>query len=356
MRTTVSGYRLHRLVHRRRDGELWLGQTPDRSRPVAIKRRAATGGRNGTRSSAGEAAALAASDHPNVVALIEVLDDPPDRVLVLSWVAGGSLRELLDERGTLLPGELVALLQSVAAAVQHLEAHGLVHGALRPDHIVLTADGEPVLVGFGAVTMLGAGADVAPDRGATVGAPAVTASIDVSGRTGDDADDVAYLHPSLAVSGRPDGRTEVFALAVMAYECLTGRVPHRGTPAEVVALAAAGVHRPLSSWPSVPLGVAEAVEAALTCDERETSLDAGSFVDRLQAAVDPATVALPRPPVDRVGTIIGPAADETLPFGSRPSVAVVSERADAWRVAAAAVIAVALVAGLWVLAGAVLSI
>ena len=352
MRTTISGYRLHRLIDRRGGGELWLGLTPDRSRPVAIKRRAVDDERNSRRSSIGEAAALAAADHPNVVALIEVLDDPPDEVLVQPWVPGGSLRQLLDERGTLLPGEVVALLQGLADAVEHLAARGMVHGALRPDHIVLTADGAPVLVGFGAVTALVPVADVALGQRASAG----PASLDVSGPPGGDAGDVAYLHPSVALGGRPTGRTEVFAVAVMAYECLTGRVPHRGTAAEVVALAAAGVHRPLSSWPSVPSGVAEAVEAALTCDGLDLAMDAGSFLARLRTAVDPATVVRPRPRADRAWTIAGPAADETLPFGSRPSVAVGSERADAWRVAVAAVIAVAVVAGLWFLAGAVLSI
>ncbi len=358
MRTTVSGYRLHRLVHRRQGRDLWLGQTPDRSRPVAIKQRAAPDARSGGRSLAEEADALGALGHPNVVTLIEFVDDPPDQVLVLSWVPGGSLRDLLDERGTLLPGELVALLLGVAGAVEHLQARGMVHGDLRPDHIVLNTDGNPVLVGFGAVTAAPA---VTADRGAMVDLPASPQVGDRPGRIGGDIDDPAYLHPALAAGCRPDGRSAVFSLAVMAYECLTGRVPHRGTPAEVLALAAAGVHRPLSSWPSVPPGMAQAVEAGLVVDGPDVAFDdapvhAGDFVARLRAAVDPATVVRPRPPVDPAGAATGPATDETLPFGPRPSEAAASPQNDVWRVAAAAVIVIVAVAGLWFLAGAVLGI
>lgn len=347
MRTTVSGYALHHLVHRGPGCEVWLGQDPDRSRLVAIKRRSVPEVRSGGRPSTGEGEVLAALDHPNVVALVEVLDDPPDQVLALTWVPGGSLRDLLDERGTLLPGELVALLLGVAAAIEHLDAHEMVHGDLRPDHVVLNEDGSPVLVGFGSVARVAAPPAVLPGAASMLDAP---------GRAGDGLHDPTYRHPAVAASGRPDARSEVFSLAVMAYECLTGRVPHRGTPAEVLALAAAGVHRPLSSWPSVPSGVADAVEAALMADGPRPIPDAGEFVARLRDAVEPAAVVLPLPRPRHRPPATGLASDETLPFGPRPSVVGASTPPDTWRVAAAVVIATVVVAGLWFLAGAALAI
>lgn len=346
MRTTVSGYRLLQLLHRRHGRDVWLGQASEGSRPIVIKRAASVDGRYANRPLAWEADVLAALDHPNVIELIATLDDPPDQVLVLSWVPGCSLRDLLDDRGTLAPGELVALLHGVAAAVDHLDDHGFVHGDLRPDHVLLTEDGNPVLVGFGsAVTISGT-----PAR-----EPATVTSIDGAVRFGA-VDDPTYLHPMIAANGRPDGRSEVFSLGVIAYECLTGRVPHRGTPAEVVALAAATVHRPLSSWPSVPPGVAEAVEAALTPDSPDAPVDAVAFVALLRAAIDPSTVVLPRPSIDLHRALAVPATGETLPFGPRPAVALAPVTSEAWRVAVAAAIAASVVAALWFLAGAAMGI
>lgn len=337
MRTTVTGHRMDHLLHRGRDHDVWRARSSDRGGPVVVKRCSNAAHRGDTRSLVREAEVLTALTHPNVIELIGVVEDPPGVMLVLPWLGGGSLRDLLDERGSLPPGELVALLEGVADALGHLADRHLVHGDLRPDHILLATDGRPVLIGLGSAT---------------------STADDVAGtQTIRTARDPSYLHPAVADGDRADACSDVFSLAVVAYQCLTGRMPHRGTPAEVLALAAAGVHRPLTSWPSVPRGVAEVIEQALAIDSPDVPADAAIFVERLRATIDPSTVKRPQPCVDLTGNHLDRLDDETLPYGPTPPRAVAEPTPPAtWRVVVAAAIAMLVAVALWFLAGAALAV
>lgn len=348
MRTIISGYRPDQLLHRNAEHDVWLARAPDGGAPVVVKRCARAGDPQRSRSLLREGDVLARLSHSNVIELIGMVDDPPGHMLVMAPIAGGSLRDLLDEQGTLTAGAVVAVLDGVADAVGYLAGLGLIHGALRPDHVLLAADGHPVLIGFGAITDI----SCVPAGAHAVGRPPVA-----EGPSPRVFDDPTYLHPAVATGEVPHARAEVFSLGVMAYECLTGRAPHRGTSAEVVALAAAGVHRPLSSWSSVPDEVAGVVEQALDLDDPEAPVDAATFVSRLRAVTDPATVIRPRPRIDVTHTLLSPAPGETLPFGPTPPVVIDTPVApEAWRVAVAAVIATLVAVALWFVAGVLLGV
>lgn len=272
MPNDLPGHRLDRLLGRGGSGEVWLAWTAGSPpSPVAIKRVRSGAPPDAAVRLRAEAAVLASVDHPNLLRVLDVVADPPGVALVLPYAAGGSLRLLLDQVGSLDPGEVVALLAPVADALAALHRHGLAHGDLTPDNVLLTGAGEPVVADVGVTRLLGAAAP-----GTVGGTP-------------------AYLDPA-RVAGRADGAAaDLFALAVIAYEALTGRLPHRGPPAEVVALAAAGAHRPLTSWPSIPPGVAEAVERALRPDPAARPAGPVELVAALAAAVPPSTVRRPPP-------------------------------------------------------------
>jgi hypothetical protein len=106
----------------------------------------------------------------------------------------------------------------------------------------------------------------------------------------------AYLDPALLTGKAVAPSADVYAFGVVAYEALTGRRPHRGDPAEVMATASAGVHRALATWPGVPAAVAD-------------------LVDRLREVVDPEQIRLPG---SAVSGGVSPAPDDgdhTVRFG-----------------------------------------
>ncbi|CAN5704170.1 hypothetical protein BH10ACT1_BH10ACT1_23260 [soil metagenome] len=273
MPSDPPGYHLERLLGRG-PCEVWLawshGAAAD---PVVLKR--SEPGTAAATDLAREATVLAAVVHPNVVPLLAA---EPGPVLVLPFLAGGSLRDLLDDRGTLTAGEAVAVLGPVASAVDAIHGIGLVHGDLKPDNVLFDAVGTPVVVDLACARVIEAASGplaLLPDH-LRSGTP-------------------AYLDPGLLAGGAARPEADVFSLGVTTYELLTGRCPHRGGPAELMAAAAGGVHRPLGSWPGIAPAVAVAVEAAIDPDPERRPRSASAFVALLAAAVEPADVVLPGP-------------------------------------------------------------
>jgi serine/threonine-protein kinase len=270
---------LDRLVGRGASAEVWLAWHPDRPGPVAIKR----GG-----DLRAEAQVLARVRHRGVVTLLDVVDDRSGPALVLAHLGGGTLRQVLDERGTLTVGELVAVLEPVVDACSALAREGFVHGDLKPEHVCFTEAGAPVLVDLGSA-------------GTRSGTP-------------------AYLDPRVAAGAAPTSSSEVFSLAVVAYEALTGRQPHRGDVAHVLAAAAVGAHRSLRSWPAVPPGVADVVERGLDPDPDARPADPATFAAALREQVAGHEVVLPGPS-RQLPVPVRPApggAGTTLRFGPAP--------------------------------------
>ncbi|MBA3281073.1 MAG: serine/threonine protein kinase [Acidimicrobiia bacterium] len=296
MRDNLAGYRLERLIGRGGTGEVWLAwdQGPV-TRAVAVKRVGASAGPTEVASLRAEAELLATLDHPHLLRALDVIDDPPGVALVLPYLGGGSLRSLLDDRGVLAPGEVVAVLAPVADAAGSLHRRGVIHGDLKPDNVLITSDGDPVCADVGVARIIGR-----PAAGLTVaGTP-------------------AYLDPAVAEGSPATPRSDVYALGVMAYEALTGRLPHVGEPAEVVALAASRVHRPLGSWPALPEAVAQEVERALDPDPAARHGCPVDFIDALRTVVPTSEVRLPGVS-RRSDPAEGWSGSHTVPIGLVPS-------------------------------------
>lgn len=280
----LPGCRLIRLLHEGAAAEVWLGRLDFDGSTVVVKRSGDPTDEATWRHLVDAGTAAANADHPDLLAPLGLLEDPPGFAVVYPFVEGGTLRGILEERGALGPGELVALLAPVAAMLDDLAPTGFVHGDLTPANILIRTDGTPVV------------ADPAPPGAA---AP-------------------AYLDPSVAAGREPCTRSDVYSLGVIAYEALIGRRPHRGSPAQVVAMAAAGAHRRLDTWPGVSEQLAVAVETALEPDPEDRYDDPTRFVEALRAAVDPAEVTLPGPVLDAGVTLVDP-EERTLEFGPRPA-------------------------------------
>lgn len=214
-----------------------------------------------------EARAAARLSHPNVVTVHDCGQEQDRAWLVMELVEGDSLRDVLDIRGRVTPGEALSLLAPAAAGLAAAHESGMVHLDIKPENVLYGRDGTVKVTDFG-LARAAATATVTFDSGMIVGSP-------------------HYLSPE-AVEGEPlDACSDVYALGVVLFECLTGQPPfHRDTPlATALAHVRESVPPPSSVVASLPDAVDQVVLRATASDPGERYPDAGAFAEALTEAV-----------------------------------------------------------------------
>ena len=173
-----------------------------------------------------EAAALSRLDHPNVVPLLDIVDDGDDVVLVLPYLAGGTLADQVHHHGPLSPGQVHVLADALFGALAAAHRDGIVHRDIKPANVLFDEHGTPYLADFGVATIRDATGGLTV-TGAVIGTP-------------------EYMAPEQArgeLSGPP---ADVFSLAATLLFGATGQPPYgRGEPAVVLARATRGRLAPL---------------------------------------------------------------------------------------------------------------
>jgi serine/threonine-protein kinase len=233
----------------------------------------------------GEARAAARLSHPNVVAVYDAGEDEGRPFIVMEVVEGETLADVLARRRPLPPSEVVALGIQAAAGLEHAHAHGLVHRDVKPQNLLLRADGVLKVADFGI-----ARAAVAATRRLT--------------RAGTILGTAAYLAPEQAAGEDVTAAADVYALGAVLYEAASGRPPFRGeTPAELLAARQESVVVPLSERArGVPPALEELVMRCLARNPDYRPASAGELARLLEALSDASTEPLPAAaPVRRGG-------------------------------------------------------
>lgn len=194
-------------------GSVYLAHDQDLDRDVAIKfisaQRAADP--NARRRLIREARAAAALDHPNICAVHDVIVEPDGRAcIVMQYVEGETLSARL-QRGPLDPRQTFLLAADMAAALAAAHRRGIVHRDVKPQNIIITPAGKAKLLDFGIAHLDG---PVATPGDST------TTSLTGLGRA---AGTPLYMSPEQAQQQPLDGRSDLFSLGAVVYECLTGR-------------------------------------------------------------------------------------------------------------------------------------
>jgi hypothetical protein len=201
-----------------------------------------------------EAQMAAGIDHPNVIPIHDMGLHESSLYIVMRYVAGGDLRDLLTTSGPLEAQAALALLMPVALALDAAHAGGLVHRDVKPANILIqrSASGEPEHV---YLTDFGIAKSASFDG-------ALTAA-------GGSIGTVGYMAPEQLGGGEVTPQTDVYALAVTFYECLTGRVPFQRELAEGIR-PPLGPLEPLSAVrPDLPGALDEVFATALARDPKE---------------------------------------------------------------------------------------
>lgn len=224
-----------------------------------------------------EARALAKLHHPNIVPLYDTIEENGQVALVMRYINGMSLRELLDEAGTeSAPGVLsvyttVHIGRAIAAALAKAHSENLVHRDIKPGNILITPNGDVLLTDFGIAKPLKASAGDDTDLTRT----------DIMMGT------AKYLSPE-QVQGRPlDGRADMYALGLVLYECLAGNVPFKGENDQATAIARLSRDpTPLQGLrPDAPSTVLAVIHRMLRRKPENRYHSCAEVVDALQSAM-----------------------------------------------------------------------
>ena len=240
-------------------------------RRVAIKRMPLLGGvgpRGVTTSTVDEALSEARTAcllaHPNIVTVFDFETDGAYAYLVMEYVDGLNLSELLArvEGGVLTHEECAHLLSSVAQALSYAHENGVLHLDIKPTNIMIDRQGTVKLADFGMATLASA-AGYGGARGGTVG----------------------YMPPEQIEGKLVDERADVFSLAVVTWQALTGTNPFSGdTATESLTKIIRGPKSPLSkSDPSLAGAPEETLMHALAADVASRTASVDGFVDEMVA-------------------------------------------------------------------------
>ena len=165
-----------------------------------------------------EAKAIAALSHPNIVSIQDQgwnEGGAPAVFIVMEFIDGQTLRDLLFEKEQLTPRELLHYMIPVVSALAQAHGLGINHRDLKPENILISKDGRVKIADFGLA------------RGGLLGS---TMTVDSSVVLGS----VSYLSPEQVERGISDARSDIYSLGIMFFELLTGRKPYDGeTPIQI---------------------------------------------------------------------------------------------------------------------------
>lgn len=214
-----------------------------------------------------EAVAAARLSHPGIVGIYDTCSDGAHEAIVMELLDARTLRQVLDERGTLDVESTQRIGFRLLDALEAAHGAGLVHRDIKPSNILLCNDGRVKVADFGIAK--------AEDHTelTTEGSLLGTAS---------------YLAPEQITDSPVDGRADLYALGIVLYECLTGRIPFEGSNGAAVALARLHTDPvdPRRVRAGVPGDLAEAVLKALRRDPDSRFADAASFRAALSLAAE----------------------------------------------------------------------
>jgi serine/threonine-protein kinase len=210
--------------------------------------------------------------HPNILPLFDSGEARPEGpngsflYYVMPYVDGETLRARLERERQLPVDEAVRIASAIGGALEYAHQHGVIHRDLKPENVLIQA-GQPVVADFGiALAVSKAGGQRITQTGLSLGTP-------------------QYMSPEQATGDRAiDGRSDVYSLAALTYEMLSGEPPHTGSTAQaIIARVLTETPRPIRvARPAVPEHVEAAVARALEKLPADRFSTAREFVDALK--------------------------------------------------------------------------
>ncbi len=199
---SLPGYRLERFIGAGTFGQVWYGHDLNTGRPVAIKFYLHRGGVNWSLLSREVKNLVQLSAERSIVQVLDVGWDAEPPFYVMEYLPNGSLEDLLQTHTRLPVGRAVNVFRQICVGLNHCHGRGILHCDLKPGNILLDSDNAPRLADFGQSRMSN---EQSPSLGT-----------------------LFYMAPEQAnLDAAPDASWDVYALGVILYRMLTGKIPHR---------------------------------------------------------------------------------------------------------------------------------
>ncbi|MCW4355403.1 Stk1 family PASTA domain-containing Ser/Thr kinase [Hoyosella sp. YIM 151337] len=214
-----------------------------------------------------EARSVAKLSHPSLVAVFDQGTDQHHVFLVMELVPGGTLRELLRERGPMPPYAAAAVARPVLRALSVAHRAGLVHRDIKPENVLISDAGAVKIADFGLVRAVAA-------SGTTSGSMILGTA--------------AYLSPEQVSTGAADARSDVYSMGILLFEMLTGQTPFTGDNSIAIAYqrTSADVPAPSSLIAGVPREFDELVGTATARNPAQRFADAGAMANTLMGVCE----------------------------------------------------------------------
>jgi serine/threonine-protein kinase len=247
-----------------------------------------------------EAKSAARLSDPHVVAVYDQGEDGDLVYLVMEYVSGRTVRDVLREYGRLTAEQALTIVDPVLQALDAAHHAGFVHRDVKPENVLLTDDGRVKVADFGLARAISAATSTAATQGLLIGT-------------------VAYLSPEQVERGIADARSDVYGAGILLYEMVTGSVPFAGETPLAVAYqhVNAAVPAPSSVRPGVPAALDTIVGRATARDADERYPSAAAFLAAVREAKR--GMPVPRPfgvTEDQAATLVVPMATAAGVAGS----------------------------------------
>ena len=223
-----------------------------------------------------EAKATAALSHPNIVSIQDQgwnEGGPPAVFLVMELVEGSTLRDYLNENGSLTVEQTLQLITPVLSALSAAHRIGIIHRDIKPENILISKDGRIKVADFGLARNIAMGQTMTAESSVVLGS-------------------VSYLSPEQVQRGVADARSDIYAIGIVLFEMLTGDKPYSGETPIQIAYRHVNDRIPniqtINS--SIPASVAELVYEATAPNPDLRPKDAEELLSKLkeiQAQIDP---------------------------------------------------------------------
>lgn len=214
-----------------------------------------------------EAEAASKMTHHNIVNLLDVGMDGNNRYLVMEYVQGKTLKQLIQEKGRLNPIVAAQITIRILSALQHAHENGIIHRDIKPQNILVHSDGHIKVSDFGIARM--ANSSTLSKGDSVMGS-------------------VHYFSPEQASGHTADVTSDIYSVGVVLYEMLTGRVPFDGD--SPVAIAMQHLHNeptPIATLaPDVPPGIIHVCMMAMEKNPRHRYQSAVQMASELRKAIE----------------------------------------------------------------------